>query len=110
MTDSGGPHASRSASRWTTRVAAAPTYSPCALEEELIASGARPRREALTGRDALTPAEYRVAQLAMQGLSNREIAQASFVTIKTIETQLSRVYDKLGVASRTRLASALSTE
>ena len=58
--------------------------------EELVACGARPRRLVRTGVDALTPSELRVAQLAAAGHSNREIAQALFVTRKTVETHLGR--------------------
>jgi DNA-binding NarL/FixJ family response regulator len=78
--------------------------------DELLASGARPRRIATTGRDALTPAELRVAELAAQGRANREIAQELFVTIKTIETQLSQAYSKLGIHGRSQLVDALSAE
>ena len=74
---------------------------------ELLASGARPRRARVFGRDALTPAELRVAELAADGASNREIAQALFVTVKTVETQLGSGYRKLGVRSRRELAGAL---
>jgi DNA-binding CsgD family transcriptional regulator len=74
---------------------------------ELVASGARPRRAALTGRAALTPTERRVADLAVNGHSNRQIAQALFVTAKTIETHLTHIYRKLQVPDRTRLAAAL---
>ncbi|WP_028066216.1 LuxR C-terminal-related transcriptional regulator [Solirubrobacter soli] len=75
--------------------------------EELAASGARPRRLAQSGRDALTPAELRVAGLAARGLANREIARSLVVTVKTVETELSHVYAKLGIRSRRDLASAL---
>ena len=75
---------------------------------ELVASGARPRRARLEGPDALTPAELRTARMAAGGLSNREIAQALFVSAKTVETQLSHAYAKLGIAGRSELASALS--
>ncbi len=75
--------------------------------EELIASGARPRREALSGPDALTPAEARTARMAAEGLSNREIAQALFVSTKTVEAQLSQAYAKLSIHSRRELAGAL---
>ena len=50
-------------------------------ETELRATGAKPRRAVLTGVDALTASELRVAELAAQGLTNREIAQALFVTV-----------------------------
>ncbi len=74
---------------------------------ELQATGARPRRDALTGRDALTPSEARVAQLAAEGLTSRQIAQSLFVTTKTVETHLAHCYGKLGIHSRIELAEAL---
>ncbi|MEA2193299.1 MAG: hypothetical protein QOI73_3420, partial [Solirubrobacteraceae bacterium] len=63
-----------------------------------------------SGRDALTPSERRVAQLAADGLSNREIAQALFVTVRTVEGHLTQTYAKLDVGSREQLARALSAE
>ena len=75
--------------------------------EELVACGARPRRLVRTGVDALTPSELRVAQLAAAGHSNREIAQALFVTRKTVETHLGGIYRKLGVNAREHLAGKL---
>jgi DNA-binding CsgD family transcriptional regulator len=75
---------------------------------ELVASGARPRRDARRGLGALTPAELRTARMAAGGLSNREIAQALFVSAKTVEAQLSRAYAKLAILGRTELAAALS--
>jgi DNA-binding NarL/FixJ family response regulator len=56
----------------------------------------------------LTPAEWRVAELAGDGLANKEIAQALFVSVKTVEGHLSHVYAKLGVRSRAQLARRLS--
>jgi DNA-binding CsgD family transcriptional regulator len=76
-------------------------------ERELLATGARPRRELLSGVDALTASELRVAELAARGLSNPEIAQRLFVTRKTIETHLGHVYLKLGIESREHLTDAL---
>jgi len=73
---------------------------------ELTAAGARPRRAALTGFDALTASEGRVAELAVDGLTNREIAQALFVTIKTVEWHLGNTYGKLGIGSRRELKAA----
>jgi len=75
--------------------------------EELRATGARPRRAALSGRDALTASERRIAEMAASGLSNPEIAQALFVTIKTVEGHLSGAYRKLEVRSRAELPQAL---
>jgi DNA-binding CsgD family transcriptional regulator len=74
---------------------------------ELEASGARLRRERITGRDALTPSELRVANLAAEGLTNAEIAQALFVTPKTVDTHLSHAYSKLGIGTRRDLGAAL---
>jgi DNA-binding CsgD family transcriptional regulator len=74
---------------------------------ELIAAGAKPRRDAITGRDALTASELRVARLAAAGRTNREIAQELFITTKTAEAHLSRAYRKLDVTRRTQLAEAL---
>ena len=77
-------------------------------ETELLATGARPRRIALSGLESLTPSERRVAQMAAEGPTNREIAQALFVTPKTVEVHLSSVYRKLGISSRSQLPAALA--
>jgi DNA-binding CsgD family transcriptional regulator len=76
-------------------------------ETELRATGARPRRVMLTGVDSLTASERRIAELAGQGFSNREIAQTLFVTARTVEGHLTSVFRKLQLDSRTELASAL---
>lgn len=78
--------------------------------EELIATGARPRRVIRTGVDALTASERRVAAMAAEGLSISEMAQRLFVTRKTIETHLYATYRKLDVGSRDALAVALARE
>ena len=75
---------------------------------ELRAAGARPRRVARSGVDALTPSERRVALLAAEGLTNAEIAQALYVTVRTVEMHLSAAYRKLEVPSRASLPAALS--
>jgi DNA-binding CsgD family transcriptional regulator len=73
----------------------------------LASAGLRPRRAARRGTQALTPAERRVSGLAAEGLSNREIAESLFVTVKTVEKHLRGSYAKLGVESRTDLAQRL---
>jgi ATP/maltotriose-dependent transcriptional regulator MalT len=78
--------------------------------EELGVVGARPRRDAATGRDALTVREAQVAGLAAQGMSNREIAESLFVTVKTVEWHLKHAYRKLGVSSRRELGQALLSD
>jgi DNA-binding CsgD family transcriptional regulator len=75
--------------------------------DELRASGARPRRLALSGVDALTPSELRVATLAASGQTNRAIAQQLFVTPATVERHLTHVYRKLELDGRAGLAEAL---
>ena len=81
--------------------------------EELAATGARARTVLLSGLDSLTASERRVAQLAAEELSNKEIAQSLFVTVKTVEVHLSHVYRKLDIGSRRQLSgafAALATE
>jgi DNA-binding CsgD family transcriptional regulator len=76
---------------------------------ELGAAGARPRRPATAGIGALTPAERRVALLALHGDGNATIAQTLFVTTKTVETHLSRAYRKLGISGRRQLLDAFGS-
>jgi DNA-binding CsgD family transcriptional regulator len=77
---------------------------------ELVTAGARPRRLMFSGLEALTASERRVAEMASGGLSNREIAQALFVTAKTVENHLGRAYAKLGIHSREELPGALAMD
>jgi DNA-binding CsgD family transcriptional regulator len=76
-------------------------------EQELLASGGRLPKRPLTGGEALTPTERRVAELAAKGLSNPEIAASLFVSRRTVETHLTHVYDKLG-CGRADLPTALA--
>lgn len=76
-------------------------------EAELRAAGGRPRRRAGIGAGALTASERRVAELAASGVSNKEIAQSLFVTLRTVELHLSNSYSKLEIRSRHELAVAL---
>jgi DNA-binding CsgD family transcriptional regulator len=75
--------------------------------EELKATGARVSRPGLTGIDALTASEHRIASMAARGMSNRGIAQALFVTVKTVEMHLGHAYNKLNVSGRAQLAGVL---
>jgi DNA-binding NarL/FixJ family response regulator len=77
---------------------------------ELAASGARPRTPLRTGVDALSPSELRIATMAASGQPNPAIAQALFVTVKTVEMHLTSTYRKLNIDSRGKLAAALETE
>ena len=76
--------------------------------QELAASGVRVRRERLTGAQSLTPSERRIAQMAVDGGSNAEIAQALFVTVKTVEMHLTNIYRKLDIGGRVELPVALN--
>ncbi|ANZ38060.1 LuxR family transcriptional regulator [Lentzea guizhouensis] len=76
--------------------------------EALEALGDRPRRQVVVGAEALTASERRVADLAATGRANREIAQELFVTPKTVENHLGRIYTKLGIAGRRDLARVLA--
>ena len=75
--------------------------------EELEVAGSRMRRAARRGADALSPSERRVVALAIEGLSNRQIAEALFVTRKAVEWHLGNAYRKLDVRSRHELSDAL---
>ena len=75
--------------------------------DELAAAGARRRTGFESGIDELTASERRVAEMAAEGLPNKQIAQALFVTVKTVEVHLSRAYSKLGIRSRRELSAAL---
>jgi DNA-binding CsgD family transcriptional regulator len=77
---------------------------------ELRSTGARPRRSALSGLESLTPSERRVAELVASGLSNQEVAETLFVTLRTVETHLTHAYGKLGITSRAELPAALAGE
>jgi ATP/maltotriose-dependent transcriptional regulator MalT len=74
---------------------------------ELVTAGAKPRRAVLTGLEALTASERRVAELAAAGMSNPEIAQTLFVTLSTVEGHLRQAYRKLSISSRGQLPAAL---
>jgi DNA-binding CsgD family transcriptional regulator len=77
------------------------------VADELAATGERVRRHTPIGAESLTPSQRRVAELAATGLTNRQIAQTLFLTVKTIESHLAAAYDTLGIRSRQALPGAL---
>ncbi len=79
-----------------------------AAERELAASGERLRRS-VAARDELTPQELQIASLVAAGRTNREVATQVFLSPKTIESHLGRVYRKLAISSRSELAAALAS-
>ncbi|MFE6399667.1 helix-turn-helix transcriptional regulator [Streptomyces alboflavus] len=74
---------------------------------KLLATGARPRRYSQVGPRALTAGQRRVVELAVQGLSNEDIAGRLYVTQRTVEFHLTNAYRKLGISGRTDLARTL---
>ncbi|MGW7516455.1 AAA family ATPase [Streptomyces sp. NPDC054796] len=77
------------------------------LRRDLADAGAKPRRHAETGPESLTQAERRTALLAAEGLTNQEIADRLYVTRRTVEMHLSRVYRKLCITDRSALAATV---
>jgi DNA-binding CsgD family transcriptional regulator len=77
-------------------------------QTELRATGAKPRRVLLTGLEALTASERRIAELAALGHTNSEIAQTLFITTRTVEGHLTHVFQKLAVNTRTELPTAMA--
>jgi DNA-binding CsgD family transcriptional regulator len=78
--------------------------------EELAATGEKVSRLVAVGVESLTPSERRIAGLAAEGLTNREIAQTLFLSVKTVESHLRGAYRKLDVRSREELPRALEGE
>ncbi len=76
--------------------------------DELLATGARARRRTVDEANALTPRETQVAVLAQDGRSNAQIGAELFISARTVEYHLRKVFDKLGIDSRRQLAEALA--
>ena len=77
---------------------------------ELEATGERARKRTIETRDDLTPQEAQIARLARDGLSNAEIGARLFISVHTVEYHLRKVFVKLGIHSRTKLAQELPPE
>ena len=75
---------------------------------ELLATGETVRKRTVETRDELTPQESQVARLAAGGQTNPEIGAQLFLSPRTVEWHLTRVFSKLGISSRKQLGSALS--
>jgi DNA-binding CsgD family transcriptional regulator len=73
--------------------------------QELLAAGETSRRREPDARDRLTPQELQIAQMAAEGLTNREIGQRLYLSHRTVSTHLHRVFPKLGISSRAELTS-----
>ncbi|MFG3061091.1 ATP-binding protein [Streptomyces sp. NPDC048231] len=77
-------------------------------DQELRATGERGWQPTSNPRALLSPQETQIAELAAQGLSNREIGQRLFLSHRTVSSHLYRIFPKLGIASRGQLAAALT--
>jgi DNA-binding NarL/FixJ family response regulator len=102
-------HASRCAPGSSGPGAAAALPLAKRAHDELAATGEKVRRFIAVGVESLTPSERRIAEMAADGRTNRQIAQELFLTVKTIETHLHAAYDKLDIHHRQELAEALTT-
>ena len=82
--------------------------SPSVPRRELLATGETVRKRTVETVDELTPQEVQVARLAAGGQTNPEIGAQLFLSPRTVEWHLSKVFGKLGISSRKELSSVLS--
>jgi DNA-binding CsgD family transcriptional regulator len=75
---------------------------------ELVATGEHVRKRGLDSREALTPQEEQIARLARDGHSNQEISAQLFLSPRTVEWHLHKVFAKLGISSRRELRQAVA--
>ena len=75
--------------------------------QELRASGETLRARTPEARDQLTPQELQIAQMAAEGLTNKEIGQRLYLSHRTVSSHLHRIFPKLGITSRAQLDAAL---
>ena len=74
---------------------------------EPVATGETARPRTVAASDDLTPQETQIARLAVEGRSNPEIATELFISPRTVEYHLSKVYTKLGIGSRRELGRSM---
>ena len=102
--------ASRCAKGWTSRTAAGSVIETDRAMDELHACRRAPTAPRGRGVDALSAQERRIATMATEGLGNREIAEALFLTRRTVEMHLTGAYRKLEVSGRGELAASLRAD
>ena len=76
--------------------------------QELTATGETSRKRTVGAWDQLTPQELQIAQMAAEGLSNREIGERLYLSHRTVGSHLYRIFPKLGVTTRAQLHQALT--
>jgi DNA-binding CsgD family transcriptional regulator len=78
-------------------------------ERELLATGERPNKRRVESSTQLTTQEAEISQLACDGMSNPEIAAKLFISPRTVEYHLRKVFAKLGISSRNQLPRVLAS-
>src|ERR687891_244657 len=97
------------ASAWSSLAPISSMANGCAARE-LLATGERARKRSVKTREELTAQEAQIARLARDGLSNPEIGARLFISPRTVEYHLHKVFSKLGISSRNQLERAFPRE